>query len=434
MTIIGGKVIDSGGFGCVFRPQIRCKKSRNNKNKIYGDNKYDENGISKVMPKKYAISEYNELVKFISIIKTINNYTHYFIISQITLCRPSYFKPADLIDFDKVKCSSLKKKNITSKNINSKLKKLYMINMPYGGIDIDKFLKIHINDMRMVYNFNIKMIDLLDNAILQMNKKGLYHGDLKSSNILVSVEDNKKMYVRIIDWGLSGIYLPNDVLKTLVTESGFENEWKEIPDIFRNRPFQFNVPFSNMLFSRKFNKEYANYLLIPEKDRYSLYEFIERFINIYIESSSGHLRNFNSIFNKVKTIMSHNSSSTNNSLKINNYEKIFITNIKYIYDYLHKILQKYTKNNKFDVIDYFSNVYIKNLDVWGFVISYYSLIDYTRYNISYNVQYNNIIKDLIKKLLNLLLKYSSEPINIHEIKEVLHDFSNDIIKMNSSIH
>ena len=428
---IGGKVIDSGGFGCVFRPQLRCKKSRNNKNKIYGDNKYDENGISKVMPKKYAISEYNELVKFISIIKTIPNYNHYFIISQITLCRPRYFKPNDLIDFDKIKCSSLKKKNITSKNINSKLKKLYMINMPYGGIDIDKFLKININDIRMVYNFNVKMIDLLDNAILKMNKKGLYHGDLKSNNILVSVEDNKKMYVRLIDWGLSGIYLPNDVLKSLITESGFEDEWKEIPDIFRNRPFQFNVPFSNILFSRKFHKDYTAYLLIPEKDRYNLYEFIERFINSYIESSSGHLRNFNSIFNKVKTIMSHNSSLTSSINKLTNYDKIFITNIKYIYDYLHKIIQKYTRNNKFDVIDYFSNVYIKNLDVWGFVLSYYSLIDYTRYNMYYNIQYNNMIKDLIKKLLNLLLKYSCEPINIHEIKEILHEFSNDIIKMNS---
>jgi len=428
---IGGKVIDSGGFGCVFRPQLRCKKSRNNKNKIYGDNKYDENGISKVMPKKYAISEYNELVKFISIIKTIPNYNHYFIISQITLCRPKYFKPNDLIDFDKIKCSSLKKKNITSKNINSKLRKLYMINMPYGGIDIDKFLKININNIRMVYNFNVKMIYLLDNAILKMNKKGLYHGDLKSNNILVSVEDNKKMYVRLIDWGLSGIYLPNDVLKSLITESGFEDEWKEIPDIFRNRPFQFNVPFSNILFSRKFHKDYTAYLLIPEKDRYNLYEFIERFINSYIERSSGHLRNFNSIFNKVKTIMSYNSSLTSTINKLTNYDKIFISNIKYIYDYLHQIIQKYTRNNKFDVIDYFSNVYIKNLDVWGFVLSYYSLIDYTRYNMYYNIQYNNMIKDLIKKLLNLLLKYSCEPINIHEVKEILHEFSNDIIKMNS---
>jgi hypothetical protein len=42
-----------------------------------------------------------------------------------------------------------------------------------------------------------------------------------------------------------------------------------------------------------------------------------------------------------------------------------------------------------------------------------------------------MIKDLIKKLLNLLLKYSCEPINIHEVKEILHEFSNDIIKMNS---
>jgi hypothetical protein len=425
---VGGKVIDSGGFGCVFRPQLRCKKSRNNKNIIYGDNKYDENGISKVMPKKYATSEYNELVKFISIIKTIPNYNHYFIISQITLCRPKKLKPSDLIDFDKIKCSSLKKKNITSKNINEKLKKLYMINMPYGGIDIDKFLKININDLRMVYNLNLKMIDLLNKAILEMNKKGLYHGDLKSSNILVSVEDNKKMYVRVIDWGLSGIYLPNDMLRSLLTETGFEDDWKEIPDIFRNRPFQYNVPFSNILFSRKFNKEYTNYLLIPETDRYSLYEFIEIFINSYIESSSGHLRNFNSIFNKVKTIMSHNSSLT--SFKVNNYDEKFINNKKYIYDYLHKIIQKYTRNNKFDVIDYFSNVYIKNLDVWGFIMSYYALIDYPRYNIYYNVYYNNIIKDLIKSLLNLLLKYSCEPINIDELNKILHDFSNDIIKMN----
>jgi len=430
--IKGGKVIDSGGFGCVFRPQIRCKKSRNNKNKIYGDNKYDENGISKVMPKKYAISEYNELVKFISIIKTIPNYNHYFIISQITLCRPTYFKPEDLIDFDKIKCSSLKKKNITSKNINSKLKKLYMINMPYGGVDIDKFLKNNINNIKIVYNFNLKMIDLLDKAILQINKKGLYHGDLKSSNILVSLEDNnRKMYVRIIDWGLSGIYLPNNFVKTLLTETGFENEWKEIPDIFRNRPFQYNVPFSNILFSRKFNKEYTAYLSIPEKERYSLYEFIKQFIDIYIESNSGHLRNFNSIFNKVNTIMAHTSSySTMNSFKIN-YNKMEITNINYIHNYLYKILQKYTRNNKFDVIDYFSNVYIKNLDVWGFVMSYYSLIDYARYNMQYIVEYNDIIIVLIKKLLNLLLKYSSEPINIHELKKILHDFNNDIIKINS---
>ena len=46
----GGKVIGSGGFGCIFRPQIKCNASE----KIYGDNKYDPTGISKVMIKKYG--------------------------------------------------------------------------------------------------------------------------------------------------------------------------------------------------------------------------------------------------------------------------------------------------------------------------------------------------------------------------------------------
>ena len=61
----GGKVIDSGGFGCIFRPQLKCKKSRNNRNKIFGTNNYHVNGISKVMQKKYAINEYFALNKFI---------------------------------------------------------------------------------------------------------------------------------------------------------------------------------------------------------------------------------------------------------------------------------------------------------------------------------------------------------------------------------
>ena len=33
----GGKVIGSGGFGCIFRPQIKCNASY----KTYGENKYD---------------------------------------------------------------------------------------------------------------------------------------------------------------------------------------------------------------------------------------------------------------------------------------------------------------------------------------------------------------------------------------------------------
>ena len=47
----GGKVIASGGFGCVFSPALKCqgKKSRG------------KNMISKLLTKKHALSEYNEI-------------------------------------------------------------------------------------------------------------------------------------------------------------------------------------------------------------------------------------------------------------------------------------------------------------------------------------------------------------------------------------
>lgn len=410
----GGKVIDSGGFGCIFRPQIRCKKSRNNKNKIYGTNKYDVNGISKVMDKKYAISEYFGLTKFISIIKTIPNYNYYFLISDFTLCRPVYFTPQDLIDFDKKKCSSLTKRNITSKNINSKLKEMYMINMPYGGIDIDHFLYNNISNIKLIYNFNLKMIDLLDNAILQMNKRGLYHGDLKSNNILVNLQNNK-MYIRIIDWGLSGIYLPDYNSKSEFKNN--ESEFSKIPETFSNRPFQYNCPFSSILISRRFIIEYNHYCLYY-KDKYSLYEFIKTYFNNYINKKPNHLKDFNSIFKILKTTNYSNISP----ISLLNDKSITNNNLEYIYSYLSEILQKYTKNNNFNVVDYFSNVYIKNLDIWGFIVSYHPLV-------YYNIQYNNIFLELIQKLLHLLLKYSSSPINIYELKEILRNFSNNIIKL-----
>ena len=50
-SAIGGKVIASGGFGCVFNPALKCqgKKTRG------------KNRISKLLTKKHALSEYNEI-------------------------------------------------------------------------------------------------------------------------------------------------------------------------------------------------------------------------------------------------------------------------------------------------------------------------------------------------------------------------------------
>ena len=71
------------------------------------------------MTRKYGKQEYSELTKFMTIIKTIPNYENYFIMSQITACHPAPFTEEDLIEFDIIKCSGLKKRGINKSNIFS---------------------------------------------------------------------------------------------------------------------------------------------------------------------------------------------------------------------------------------------------------------------------------------------------------------------------
>ena len=54
-NIKGGKVIASGGFGCVFSPALKCKGAKIRRGK---------NSISKLLTKKHALSEYNEIKEF----------------------------------------------------------------------------------------------------------------------------------------------------------------------------------------------------------------------------------------------------------------------------------------------------------------------------------------------------------------------------------
>ena len=50
----GGKVIASGGFGCVFSPALKCQ----------GERTRGKNRIPKLLTKKHALSEYNEIKEF----------------------------------------------------------------------------------------------------------------------------------------------------------------------------------------------------------------------------------------------------------------------------------------------------------------------------------------------------------------------------------
>ena len=229
---IGGSALASGGFGCVFNPSLKCENKKRNKNKI-----------SKLMIEKYAYKEYDEIKLIRLRLKSIKNYQDYFLISDIQLCRPSKLTRDDLKNYNK-KCTALPKNKITKKNINTSLDKLMVLNMPNGGIPVDDYIyeKGSFNDLLKINN---SLIDLLQNGIIKMNEKNVYHCDIKDANVLVKINGGK-LQTKLIDWGLSTEYIP------------FKNE--PFPKTWRNRPLQFNSPFSVIIFTDYFVEKYTKYI------------------------------------------------------------------------------------------------------------------------------------------------------------------------------
>jgi len=129
--INGGKAVDSGGFGCVFLPSLKCANSTSLQNKSF---------ISKLMPNNYAEEEYNLIQKFNVKLKSIPNYSNYFLLNNFEICHPSQLMSEDLINYE-TECTELIDKGINKSNINSKLNEIKTLNMPFGGINIRKFIK-----------------------------------------------------------------------------------------------------------------------------------------------------------------------------------------------------------------------------------------------------------------------------------------------------
>ena len=72
-----------------------------------------------------------------------------------------------------------------------------------------------------------------------------------------------------------------------------------------------------------------------------------------------------------------------------------------------------------DLMDYFSNVYVKNIDIWGFVMIYLPIMEqlHNNYN-KLNEAEKQIIQE-IKKMIMFILSASTRPINVDKLVEQL---------------
>jgi len=416
--INGGKILASGGFGCVFSPPLKCIGKEKNKP--------DPNTLSKLMLKKNAIREYDEILAIRKKLKDIPNYENYFLVNDFTICQPAKLSRSDLSNYSK-KCKALKKHSIKKKNINKKLNKLMMINMPNGGIPVDDYIQKK-GSFKKLFILQKLLVELLTMGILPMNGKNIYHSDIKDSNVLIDVkneqneqteqnEQNEKLHLkqneklRLIDWGLSTEYIP------------FEDN--PFPRVWRNRPLQFNLPFSNILFTDDFVKKYSEYLKKGgEITKPKLHSFLKDYIEYWFkERGLGHYKYINeTMFSLFRhDHLNDDFAKMKDDDKYDWIEKEIT--MKLILNYLVEVLLHFTAFREDETLNmrvYLDNVFIHILDVWGFISVYIPIL--TVLSDNYN-KLNSRQKKIFDSIKHLFIDYlytpTIKPINIKNLEKDL---------------
>ena len=326
----GGVPIASGGYGCVFDPALKCEDPKQ---------PYDPNLISKLMVKRHGESEKKEILKFAPILSKIPNAEKYFILN-INSCTPAPLSSEDLKDYD-AKCKNFRKKpEFRAANMRKKhvLNELLILNMLNGGVDLDAYLSKKPVDAEKIYNVVYGIKDLINNAILPMNKLGVYHLDLKPANIVI--DRNNQM--RIIDWGISDIIKDTSQLTRMLPKS-----------------VQFNNPFYMVLADQRFLSMYNDFVRFDPDPEKNMNEMITYYYKEWEQRrGEGHTRYIHMLMNELKKSKRHHYS---------------IVDIKYntIIESLIKAIMVHTNFEKrvFDYKEFMRTLY-HNIDLWGALITF----------------------------------------------------------------
>lgn len=425
--VTGGKAINSGGYGCIFKPALKCAGKSRVRSKV-----------SKLMTTRHSEDEYNFIMKYKKKLEHIPNYADYFLLEGITICPPDKLTPKDLLYYTQ-KCSALQKEGFTSKNINDNLDNVLAINMPDGGVDVGDFLAKHHSEESLI-QLNLSLIDLLNNGIVPMNQQYIYHCDIKETNILVQPkkkrtmrnegkEENRredhdniqsKLYTRLIDWGISV-------------------EWTkghEMPDKILNKPLQYNIPFSIILFNKHFFSMYNDMLKnTPSPNYKDIKKVVMQFIMVWFkERGMGH---FQAINQTLQLLMLNEDLDENledledleglQSLDDKHNERTqkqqhdYMFTYYYIADYLIPILSKYTMRGELHLLKYFEDVFIKNADLWGFIMSYAAILELYYHNYEkLNEQEVAVFNKLKQIIVSFLFETAITPINVNQLTRELH--------------
>lgn len=170
------KVVGEGTYGCVIKPSMSCQE----KEEVDYKNK-----VSKVMLKKDAKEEYDEMQK-ISIYSDIQKY----IVPMPHICKPK-LDAKFLATIKKCKNEKLHKNDPETYN---------MLVIEDGGITIEQFLDSVVASLgeKDVCIFLSKVYDLME-GLCAFHKYHIIHHDIHMKNVVYNIETGS---MRFIDFGL----------------------------------------------------------------------------------------------------------------------------------------------------------------------------------------------------------------------------------------
>ena len=388
----GGDAIASGTYGCVFRPALQC------------DDSTIHTGVSKLMNARDAEDEYREIKDIKKILSKIKNAEDYFIANNIEHCKK--LKPLNRKDIQTAQQTCTNIHTVQRVVINQNLKKYNLLQLPDGGTDLQKWIE-HNHTLDNMLDFNVKIIELLENAIVPMNKLGLYHFDLKDSNILVG-QDGK---FRIIDWGLS----QQPGMLTLELDFSF---------------LSFNIPINSFFF---YNRSEFQNILVHDSSLERLMKSLDvKVQDIHSHLSKkydggfydkiGHMDFLEEMFSSI-----YHTKYTESSI-IDMY-------IKYIATTLFNYCKEFPIGDSFEDWKGWSLMYkdfIKTTDIWGLLTVYTRFLTLTQYQDldTYNSDVYNKIREIV---VRFLYEYPTYYNTSAKRKMYLSDIKSYILKINSTL-
>ena len=84
-------------------------------------------------------------------------------------------------------------------------------------------------------------------------------------------------------------------------------------------------------------------------------------------------------------------------------------------------MYEYTESKTFNVMKYYKNVYLKNIDIWGFVFSFGNIIELLNINKEVLMETDKVIYKIFVEMISIVIAKDTEPID--------HTYISNLLKM-----